>query len=91
MLAVLLNLADMTWAMGDLDAALAGFREAIAVIRKSSANVPDQSVGLLRSGRSTNQLDGKLRRRAKAASGMPRGSPTGWVGANESELDELRE
>jgi hypothetical protein len=36
----------MTWAMGDLDAPLAGFREAIAVIRKSSANVPDQQVGL---------------------------------------------
>src|SRR4030095_5183357 len=52
---------------------------------------PDQTVGLLRSGRSTNQVDGKVRRSVKAASGMPRGSPTGWVGANETELDELRE
>ncbi len=33
-IAVLLNLADMTWALGDLDAALARFREAIALTRK---------------------------------------------------------
>jgi hypothetical protein len=32
---MLLNLADMTWALGDLDAALAGFREASALIRAS--------------------------------------------------------
>ncbi len=34
-LAVLLNLADMTWAIGDLDAALSGFREAAALMRQS--------------------------------------------------------
>ena len=33
-LAVLLNLADMTWALGDLDAALAGFREAVVLMRQ---------------------------------------------------------
>jgi tetratricopeptide (TPR) repeat protein len=45
MLPVLLNLADMTWEMGDLDAALASFREAVAVIRKS-ANVPMDMLGI---------------------------------------------
>jgi predicted ATPase/DNA-binding winged helix-turn-helix (wHTH) protein len=34
-LAMLLNLADMTWALVDLDAALADFREAAALMRKS--------------------------------------------------------
>jgi predicted ATPase/DNA-binding winged helix-turn-helix (wHTH) protein len=29
------NLADTTWALGDLDAALAGFRETVALMRKS--------------------------------------------------------
>jgi tetratricopeptide (TPR) repeat protein len=34
-LAMLLNLADVTWVLGDLEAALAGFREAVAMLRKS--------------------------------------------------------
>jgi tetratricopeptide (TPR) repeat protein len=34
-LATLLNLAESTWALGDLDAALAGLREAVALLRKS--------------------------------------------------------
>jgi tetratricopeptide (TPR) repeat protein len=34
-LSMLLNLADVTWVLGDLDAALAGFREAVAMLRKS--------------------------------------------------------
>ena len=35
MLAMLLNLADMTWALGDLDAALAACIDAVASLRKS--------------------------------------------------------
>jgi len=42
--AVLLNLADMTWALGDLDAALARFREAIALIRKAPS-LPKDMLG----------------------------------------------
>ncbi|HVS55267.1 MAG TPA: tetratricopeptide repeat protein [Casimicrobiaceae bacterium] len=34
-LATLLNLADMTWALVDLDAALVGFRQAVALMKKS--------------------------------------------------------
>jgi predicted ATPase/DNA-binding winged helix-turn-helix (wHTH) protein len=34
-LATLINLAESTWALGDLDAALAGLREAVALLRKS--------------------------------------------------------
>ena len=43
-LAILLNLADMTWAAGDLDGALDRFREAVALIRKSS-RVPKDMLG----------------------------------------------
>ena len=32
---ILGNLADISWALGDLDAALAGFRETVALLRKS--------------------------------------------------------
>jgi predicted ATPase/DNA-binding winged helix-turn-helix (wHTH) protein len=42
-LAMLLNLADMTWALGDLDGALDGFREALALTEKS----PFAAKGLL--------------------------------------------
>jgi tetratricopeptide (TPR) repeat protein len=34
-LATLINLAESTWALGDLDAALAGLREVVALLRKS--------------------------------------------------------
>ena len=34
-LTTLLNLAETTWALGDLGAALAGLREAVALLRKS--------------------------------------------------------
>lgn len=34
-LVIVLNLADMTWSLGDLDAALARFREAVMLLRKS--------------------------------------------------------
>ena len=40
-LAVLLNLGDMTWALNDLDAALARFREAVALIRNSPGVLKD--------------------------------------------------
>ena len=29
------NLAELTWQLGDLDAAVAGFRETVAILRKS--------------------------------------------------------
>ncbi|HEY4138772.1 MAG TPA: tetratricopeptide repeat protein [Casimicrobiaceae bacterium] len=44
LLAVLLNLADMRWAQGDLDGALASFREAVARIR-TSPNLPKDLLG----------------------------------------------
>ena len=43
-LAILLNLADLTWALGDLDAALARFSEAVMLIRKSSS-APKEMLG----------------------------------------------
>ncbi|HEY2819213.1 MAG TPA: tetratricopeptide repeat protein [Casimicrobiaceae bacterium] len=42
--AIVLNLADMTWADGDLDAALARFNEAVALIRESP-NMPRDILG----------------------------------------------
>jgi tetratricopeptide (TPR) repeat protein len=40
-LAMLLNLGDMTWALGDLDAALARLREGVSLMRKSPLVVGD--------------------------------------------------
>jgi tetratricopeptide (TPR) repeat protein len=44
MLGILLNLADLTWTLHDLDAALNRFREAVALMRKSPS-VPRDMLG----------------------------------------------
>jgi predicted ATPase/DNA-binding winged helix-turn-helix (wHTH) protein len=66
------NLADTTWALGDLDAALAGFRETVALLRKLPLTT---KVAL---GRSLTNLAGVLTERgelddalAAAREGLP--------------------
>ena len=80
--AVLLNLADMTWALGDLDAALARFREAIALIRKAPLHPKDMLGFGLTNLAGVHVERGELAEALTAArEGLPLRRATDFVGA----------
>jgi predicted ATPase/DNA-binding winged helix-turn-helix (wHTH) protein/exonuclease VII small subunit len=88
-LAMRSNLADVTWALGDLDAALAGFRETAALLRKTpltSKGTPGMCLTNL-AGVYTErgELDEAL---AAAREGLPRLKDIGcaWIGMDHVAL-----
>ena len=88
-LAMLLNLADMTWALGDLDTALTGFREAGALMRKSPLFTKDMLGVCLTNLAGVHTERGELAEALAAASeGLPLRKEGGhaWVALNHLAL-----